>query len=58
MTTLHEETSNPSNQVASPVHDDDEDKSDADYCEYETYQVSCQIHNLDLLRQIRRRISK
>ena len=31
MTTLHEETSNAGNQVTTPVHDEDEEKSDADY---------------------------
>jgi len=39
MTTLHEETSNMGNQVSTPVNDDDEEKSDADYSEYEAYQV-------------------
>ena len=39
MTTLHEETSNVGNQLPSPIPDDDEEKSEADYCEYETYQV-------------------
>ena len=39
MTTLHEETSNIGNQLASPVRDDDDEKSDADYSEYESYQV-------------------
>lgn len=39
MTTLHEETSNTGNQPSSPIQDDDEEKSDADYSEYESYQV-------------------
>jgi len=39
MTTLHEETSNMGNQASTPVNDDDEEKSDADYSEYEAYQV-------------------
>lgn len=39
MTTLHEETSNAGNQVTTPVHDEDEEKSDADYSEYDSYQV-------------------
>lgn len=40
MTTLHEETSNVGNQVSTPINDDDEEKSDADYSEYEAYQVA------------------
>lgn len=39
MTTLHEETSNTGNQLSTPVHDEDEEKSDADYSEYDSYQV-------------------
>lgn len=39
MTTLHEETSNVGNQPSTPVNDDDEEKSDADYSEYDAYQV-------------------
>ena len=39
MTTLHEETSNMGNQACTPINDDDEEKSDADYSEYEAYQV-------------------
>lgn len=39
MTTLHEETSNVGNQPFTPINDDDEEKSDADYSEYEAYQV-------------------
>lgn len=39
MTTLHEETSNTGNQLSSPIQDDDEEKSEADYGDYETYQV-------------------
>lgn len=39
MTTLHEETSNVGNQAFTPINDDDEEKSDADYSEYEAYQV-------------------
>lgn len=39
MTTLHEETSNVGNQAFTPINDDDE-KSDADYSEYEAYQVT------------------
>lgn len=39
MTTLHEETSNMGNQASTPINDDDE-KSDADYSEYEAYQVT------------------
>ncbi|PBC26092.1 Kinesin protein KIF13A [Apis cerana cerana] len=39
MTTLHEETSNAGNQVTTPVHDEDEEKSDADYSEYDSYQA-------------------
>ncbi|XP_017793954.1 PREDICTED: kinesin-like protein KIF13B [Habropoda laboriosa] len=39
MTTLHEETSNVGNQVSTPVHDEDEEKSDADYLEYDAYQA-------------------
>ncbi|KAK2583279.1 hypothetical protein KPH14_009285 [Odynerus spinipes] len=39
MTTLHEETSNVGNQVSTPIHDDDEEKSDADYSEYDAYQA-------------------
>lgn len=38
MTTLHEETSH-SNHPVSPIQDDDEEKSDADYSEYEAYKV-------------------
>lgn len=37
MTTLHEE--NVGNQASTPINDDDEEKSDADYSEYEAYQV-------------------
>lgn len=40
MTTLHEETSNVGNRLPSPIPDDDEEKSETDYCEYETYQVT------------------
>lgn len=43
MTTLHEETSNVGNQASTPVNDDDEEKSDADYSEYEAYQVTCNL---------------
>ncbi|XP_076752866.1 kinesin-like protein KIF13A isoform X2 [Xylocopa sonorina] len=39
MTTLHEETSNAGNQLTTPVHDEDEEKSDADYSEYDSYQA-------------------
>lgn len=39
MTTLHEETSNPGNQLSTPARDEDEEKSDADYSEYDPYQV-------------------
>ncbi|CAK9816643.1 Kinesin-like protein KIF13A [Anthophora plagiata] len=39
MTTLHEETSNIGNQLSTPVHDEDEEKSDADYSEYDSYQA-------------------
>ncbi|XP_020720811.1 kinesin-like protein KIF13A isoform X8 [Bombus affinis] len=39
MTTLHEETSNTGNQLSTPVHDEDEEKSDADYSEYDSYQA-------------------
>ncbi|XP_012274731.1 kinesin-like protein KIF13B isoform X2 [Orussus abietinus] len=39
MTTLHEETSNIGNPLSSPVHDDHEEKSDADYSEYDAYQT-------------------
>ncbi|CAK9801954.1 Kinesin-like protein KIF13A [Anthophora quadrimaculata] len=39
MTTLHEETSNVGNQLSTPVHDEDEEKSDADYSEYDSYQA-------------------
>lgn len=39
MTTLHEETSNVGNQASTPINDDDEEKSDADYSEYDAYQV-------------------
>lgn len=39
MTTLHEETSNIGNQLPTPIHDEDEEKSDADYSEYDPYQV-------------------
>lgn len=39
MTTLHEETSNVANQVSTPARDEDEEKSDADYSEYDSYQV-------------------
>ncbi|XP_047368285.1 kinesin-like protein KIF13A isoform X7 [Vespa velutina] len=39
MTTLHEETSNVGNQLATPCHDDEEEKSDADYSEYDAYQA-------------------
>ncbi|XP_076246434.1 kinesin-like protein KIF13A isoform X5 [Calliopsis andreniformis] len=38
MTTLHEETSNVGNQLSTPIHDEDEEKSDADYSEYDPYQ--------------------
>ncbi|XP_057328265.1 kinesin-like protein KIF13B isoform X4 [Microplitis mediator] len=38
MTTLHEETSH-SNHPVSPIQDDDEEKSDADYSEYEAYKA-------------------
>ncbi|XP_054013646.1 kinesin-like protein KIF13B isoform X8 [Hylaeus anthracinus] len=40
MTTLHEETSNVGNQLPSPINDEDEAKSDADYLEYEAYQAT------------------
>ncbi|XP_076685082.1 kinesin-like protein KIF13A isoform X5 [Andrena cerasifolii] len=40
MTTLHEETSNPGNQLSTPAHDEDEEKSDADYSEYDPYQAT------------------
>nr|XP_031830459.1 kinesin-like protein KIF13A isoform X9 [Nomia melanderi] len=40
MTTLHEETSNVGNQLPSPIHDEDEEKSDADYSEYDSYQAT------------------
>ncbi|XP_043602013.1 uncharacterized protein LOC122576175 isoform X2 [Bombus pyrosoma] len=40
MTTLHEETSNTGNQLSTPVHDEDEEKSDADYSEYDSYQIN------------------
>lgn len=46
MTTLHEETSNVGNQAFTPINDDDEEKSDADYSEYEAYQVTYLIHIL------------
>lgn len=39
MTTLHEETSNVGNQLPTPINDEDEEKSDADYSEYDSYQV-------------------
>ncbi|XP_043476457.1 kinesin-like protein KIF13A isoform X2 [Leptopilina heterotoma] len=39
MTTLHEETSNTGNQLSSPIPDDDEEKSEADDGDYETYQA-------------------
>ncbi|XP_011151391.2 kinesin-like protein KIF13A isoform X3 [Harpegnathos saltator] len=39
MTTLHEETSNVGNQASTPINDDDEEKSDADYSEYDSYQA-------------------
>lgn len=45
MTTLHEETSNIGNQLSSPINDaDDEDKSEADYSEYESYQANILIN--------------
>ncbi|XP_076639864.1 kinesin-like protein KIF13A isoform X7 [Colletes latitarsis] len=41
MTTLHEETSNVGNQLPTPINDEDEEKSDADYySEYEAYQAT------------------
>lgn len=43
MTTLHEETSNVGNQLATPSHDDEEEKSDADYSEYDAYQVFTKV---------------
>ncbi|XP_076398158.1 kinesin-like protein KIF13A isoform X3 [Megachile rotundata] len=39
MTTLHEETSNVGNQLPTPINDEDEEKSDADYSEYDSYQA-------------------
>ncbi|KOX74799.1 Kinesin-like protein KIF13A [Melipona quadrifasciata] len=39
MTTLHEETSNAGNQLSTPIPDEDEEKSDADYSEYDSYQA-------------------
>ncbi|XP_026672214.1 kinesin-like protein KIF13B isoform X3 [Ceratina calcarata] len=40
MTTLHEETSNAGNQLSTPVRgDEDEEKSDVDYSEYDSYQA-------------------
>lgn len=39
MTTLHEEISHTGNHPSSPIQDDDEEKSDADYSEYEAYKV-------------------
>ncbi|XP_033209116.1 kinesin-like protein KIF13A [Belonocnema kinseyi] len=38
MTTLHEETLNTGNQLSPPTQDEDEEKSEVDYCDYETYQ--------------------
>ncbi|XP_076381671.1 kinesin-like protein KIF13A isoform X6 [Megalopta genalis] len=40
MTTLHEETSIMGNQLPSPVNDEEEEKSDADYSEYDSYQAT------------------
>lgn len=48
MTTLHEETSSVGNQVSTPVNDEDEEKSDVDYSEYEAYQVISQYKNAAL----------
>lgn len=45
MTTLHEETSNVGNQTSTPINDYDEEKSDADYSEYEAYQVTFIMNN-------------
>jgi len=45
LTTLHEETSNVGNQASTPINDDDEEKSDADYSEYEAYQVTFILDN-------------
>ncbi|KAH0553863.1 hypothetical protein KQX54_005242, partial [Cotesia glomerata] len=39
MTTLHEEISHTGNHPSSPIQDDDEEKSDADYSEYEAYKA-------------------
>ncbi|XP_074113498.1 kinesin-like protein KIF13A isoform X5 [Cotesia typhae] len=39
MTTLHEEISHTGNHPSSPIRDDDEEKSDADYSEYEAYKA-------------------
>lgn len=54
MTTLHEETSNVGNQVSTPINDDDEEKSEADYSEYEAYQVTIifRIKNISLKNEI------
>ncbi|CAD6208948.1 GSCOCG00010762001-RA-CDS [Cotesia congregata] len=39
MTTLHEEISHTGNHPSSPIQDDDEEKSDVDYSEYEAYKA-------------------
>lgn len=43
MTTLHEETLNTGNQLSPPTQDEDEEKSEVDYCDYETYQVQLKM---------------
>ncbi|XP_034951830.1 kinesin-like protein KIF13B isoform X3 [Chelonus insularis] len=43
MTTLHEETSHSGNHSSSLLEDDDEDKSDIDYSEYEAYKAPAKL---------------
>ena len=51
MTTLHEETSNAGNQLSSPAQDDYEEKSEADYGDYDTYQVNLNLSFIILVVQ-------
>lgn len=55
MTTLHEETSNVGNQASTPINDDDEEKSDADYSEYDAYQVAYTL-NRNLSEKLKHKV--
>lgn len=46
------------NQASTPINDDDEEKSDADYSEYEAYQVAYILNKRYLSKKQKRYVYK